>query len=94
MRSKTETIIGALRVLANDIQSGDGVANAAIAEAADRIEELCSELLFQKRLAEKYVGAGKICAKIYIARNVTLSDNEVLSALVEIDKLYRDENHN
>ena len=94
MRSRTETIIGALRVLANDIQSGDGVANAAIAEAADRIEELCSELLFQKRLAEKYVGAGKICAKIYIARNVTLSDNEVLSALVEIDKLYRDENHN
>jgi hypothetical protein len=94
MRSKTETIIGALRVLANDIQSGDGVANAAIAEAADRIEELCAELLFQKRLAEKYVGAGKICAKIYIARNVTLSDNEVLSALVEIDKLYRDENHN
>ena len=94
MRSKTETIVGALRVLANDIQSGDGVANAAIAEAADRIEELCAELLFQKRLAEKYVGAGKICAKIYIARNVTLSDNEVLSALVEIDKLYRDENHN
>jgi len=94
MRSKTETIIGALRILAGDIFSEDGIANLAIAEAADRMEELCAELLFQKRLAEKYVGAGKICAKIYIARNVTLSDNEVLSALVEIDKLYRDENHN
>jgi hypothetical protein len=94
MRSKTETIIGALRVLAQDIQSGDGVANAAIAEAADRMEELCAELLFQKRLAEKYVGAGKICAQIYIARNISLSEKDVVSALVGIDKLYRDENHN
>jgi len=94
MRSRTETIIGALRVLANDIQSGDGAANAAIAEAADRMEELCAELLFQKRLAEKYVGAGKICAKIYIARNISLSEKDVVSALAELDKLYRDENHN
>jgi len=94
MRSKTETIIGALRVLANDIQSGDGVANAAISEAADRMEELCAELLFQKRLAERYVGAGEICAKIYIARNISLSEKDVISALVEIDKLYREENYN
>jgi len=94
MRSRTETIIGALRVLANDIQSGDGAANAAIAEAADRMEELCAELLFQKRLAEKYVGAGKICAKIYIARNISLSEKDVVSALAELDKLYHDENHN
>jgi hypothetical protein len=94
MRSKTETIIGALRVLAQDIQSEDGVANAAIAEAADRMDELCAELLFQKRLAERYVGAGKICAQIYIARNISLSEKDVVSALVEIDKLYRDENHN
>jgi len=94
MRSKTETIIGALRVLAQDIQSEDGVANAAIAEAADRMDELCAELLFQKRLAERYVGAGKICAQIYIARNISLSEKDVVSALVEIDKLYREENHN
>jgi len=94
MRSETETIIGALRVLANDIQSGDGIANLAIAEAADRMEELCAELLFQKRLAEKYVGAGKICAQIYIARNISLSEKDMLLALVEIDKLYREENHN
>jgi len=94
MRAKTETIIGALRVLANDIQSGDGVANAAIAEAADRMEELCAELLFEKGLAEKYVGAGKICAKIYIARNISLSEKDVVSALAELDKLYREENYN
>jgi hypothetical protein len=89
MRSSTETIIGALRILANEIQSEDGVANAAIAEAADRMEELCAELLFQKRLAEKYVEAGKICAKIYIARNISLSEKCVVSALAELDKLYR-----
>jgi hypothetical protein len=94
MRTETETIIGALRVLAQDIQSGDGVANAAIAEAADRMEELCSELLFYRKLNKNFVEAGRICAQIYIARNITLSENEVLSALAEIDKLYREKNYN
>jgi hypothetical protein len=94
MRTETETIIGALRVLANDIQSGDGVANAAIAEAADRMEELCSELLFYTKLNKNFVEAGRICAQIYIARNITLSENEVRSALAEIDKLYREKNYN
>lgn len=37
--NSTETLIQALRILAQDIYSGDGVANAAIAEAADRLEE-------------------------------------------------------
>ena len=39
-RAKTSTIITALRILADDIQSDDGVANAAIREAADRMAEL------------------------------------------------------
>lgn len=43
MRSSTTTLISALRILARDIQSEDGVANAAIAEAADRLEELSRE---------------------------------------------------
>lgn len=47
-----------------------------------------------KQLDKNYVEAGRICAQIYIARNITLSENEVISALREIDKLYRDENHN
>ena len=44
---KTDTLIlvKAMRRLANDIQSDDGVANAAIAEAADRLEELRSKVL-------------------------------------------------
>ena len=94
MRSKTETIIGALRVLAKDIQSGDGVANLTIAEAAERMEELCSELLFYTKLNKNFVEAGRICAQTYIARNITLSENEVRSALAEIDKLYREKKYN
>ena len=43
MRSSTTTLISALRILARDIKSDDGVANAAIAEAADRLEELSRE---------------------------------------------------
>ena len=93
MRTKTETIIGALRVLANDIQS-EGVTNATIAAAADRMEELCSELLFYRKLNRNFVEAGRICAQIYIARNISLSEKDVVLALAEIDKLYRDENHN
>lgn len=39
MNSTTETLIKAMRVLVQEIESGDGVANAAIAEAADRLEQ-------------------------------------------------------
>ena len=42
-RTKTETLIAAMRILARDIHSGDCVANAAIVEAADRLEELKAE---------------------------------------------------
>jgi hypothetical protein len=47
-RSSTETLIKALRILARDIQSNDGVANAAIYEAADRLEELQAEKALEK----------------------------------------------
>ena len=66
----------------------------ALRLAANRMEELCSELLFQRRLAEKNTEAAKICGKIYIARNITLDWQEIPSLLKAIDKLYRDENHN
>lgn len=39
-KSDDKTLIAALRILSRDIQSEDGVANACIAEAANRIEEL------------------------------------------------------
>lgn len=40
MKTKTETLAAAMDVLAMEIQSGDGVANAAIAGAAQRLREL------------------------------------------------------
>lgn len=43
-QTDTPTLIKAMRILARDIQSGDGVANAAIAEAADRLEDLSNQL--------------------------------------------------
>ncbi len=39
-RSSTPTLISAMRALARDIDSPDGVANAAILEAAERLEEM------------------------------------------------------
>ena len=39
MRTSTETLIAAMRILSSDIQSDDGVANAAVAEAAERLAE-------------------------------------------------------
>ena len=40
MKTKSKTLVKALRILSEDVQSDDGVANACIAEAANRIEEL------------------------------------------------------
>lgn len=42
--SSSATLVSAIRILANDIQSADGVANAAVSEAADRIEQLEAKL--------------------------------------------------
>ena len=42
-RTETSTIIAAMRELARTVQCDDGVANAAIAEAADRLAELDGE---------------------------------------------------
>ena len=39
-KTNTKTLIEAMRILARDIQSDDGVANGVISEAADRMEEL------------------------------------------------------
>ncbi len=38
-RSNTGTVVATLRQLAKDIESPDGVANAAIAEGADLLEQ-------------------------------------------------------
>ena len=84
MRTSTETLVKSLNILANDIQSEDGVANAAIAEGALRIEELNKENLLYR----------DILGKIYIARNITLSESEIVKQLKRIDSLLREENYN
>ena len=43
-RTRTPILIAAMRLLAQEIQSEDGVANAAIAEAGDRLSELEAQL--------------------------------------------------
>lgn len=47
MRTDTKILIKAMHILSEQIESEDGVANAAIAEAGQRLEELynlCKEL--------------------------------------------------
>ncbi len=44
MKTPTKTLAAAMRQLANDIESPDGVANAAILEAAERLDELVLQL--------------------------------------------------
>ena len=56
MKTSTETLIKAMRILSSDIQSDDGVANAAIAEAAQRLAEQQERI---KRLEEAIEGTIK-----------------------------------
>ena len=49
VRTPIEILVKAMHILANDIQSDDGVANAAIYEAAQRLEEQKQRI---KRLEE------------------------------------------
>ena len=62
---KTETIIESLRILAQDIQSNDGVANACIIEAADRLEELhlkCRWIPVEERLPSPDIEVAALCS--------------------------------
>jgi hypothetical protein len=51
-RTETQTLIKAMRVLARDIHSDDGVANAAITEAANRLWEQSEEIRLLKARLE------------------------------------------
>lgn len=54
MKTDDYILIEALHILSKDIQSQDGVANACIAEAANRIKELLNEITILKcQLREK-----------------------------------------
>lgn len=40
LRTDTEVLVAALRIVGRDLQSADGVANAAVLEGAERLKEL------------------------------------------------------
>ena len=53
MKSSTATLIKALEILSKEIQSEDGVANATIAEAADRLKLLNNTIIELKEIIFK-----------------------------------------
>ena len=62
MHSSTQTLIKSLKILANDIESEDGVANAAIHEAAGRLEEV-NNVLKEARSMIDYLATCTIAGK-------------------------------
>jgi hypothetical protein len=70
MRSETRTIISAMRILSVEIQSGDGIANAAIAEAANRLEEL--DAAIRETIEENlHLADGENCTLIKLKRAIS-----------------------
>jgi hypothetical protein len=54
MKSKTETLAAALRILANDIQSPDNIPALCLMEAADRLEEQSQTIAEQSEIIANY----------------------------------------
>ncbi len=81
--TQDSTLVSALRILARDIDSGDGVANAVIAEAADRIQELTNEI---KQIHRDYgCEVRDPCGTIWQhAAKVELERDKYRSALIRI----------
>lgn len=64
-KTDTETLASAMRILAIEIESADGIAKAAIAEAADRLDELAAialELLKSTRCEQSLPEGCQRCA--------------------------------
>lgn len=64
-KTDTETLASAMRILAIEIDSEDGIAKAAIAEAADRLDELAAialELLKSTRCEQSLPAGCPRCA--------------------------------
>ena len=57
MSTSTETLIAAMHILATEIQSDDGVANAAVAEAAQRLEEQQERIKRMEEVGDKLYSA-------------------------------------
>ena len=67
MKTDDYILIEALHILSNDIQSQDGVANACITEAANRMKELLNEITVLKcqlREKEMLLDDWRACASV------------------------------
>jgi len=82
MKTDTETLIAAMRILAQDIKSEDGIANAVTAEAADRIMELHVELELWKAEAERW-------RQMYIEYDEML-EGQVQETVERLNKIWED----
>jgi len=82
MKSTTETIAAALRLLANDIQSPDDVPATCLREAADRLEELTRERDTEQKRADGHYE--NYCE---VLKRIDRIENQRDEAWVEIEKL-------
>ena len=82
MRSSTKTLIAALHILAEDVDCADGVANAAIYEAALRLQEINEDLIDAESEADSLIAEnGKLlqCIKVLQVDNQVLNTNLIES---------------
>lgn len=83
MKTTTQTLVTALRALATNIQSEDGVANSVVMEAADRITELSRIIASQKAESDDDLEVMKSgAAKMLQATERIISMREHIRALV------------
>ena len=78
MRPSTETLIADMRILAAEIQSPDGVANAAIREAAERLVELDGALDALRTADAERTGQLRLLSARYTGRPFTEELDEIL----------------
>jgi chromosome segregation ATPase len=95
MKSKTETLSAALRILANDIQSPDDVPATCLREAADRLEELARERNIETKRAdghyENYCEILKKIDSIANQRDEARDEVERLEKLARAAAIARDQ---
>ena len=82
MKTQTQTLAAALRILANDIDSPDGVASAAILEATER-NELAAQV---EQLTEAFSERKAIALSAYEANARLVAERDALAAQVEAIK--------
>jgi len=85
----------ALELLASEKSTRNNIVQRAAETERERDMYQRQADYMVERLGEtqvRMINAERICNKIYMARNITLSEESILSAFAEIDKRYRTKN--